>query len=358
MFYDFNGNPLQRAYDFHGNLIADSTEVLILSAVDDAESRLSATNGTRIAYMTDAHLSGTGQLMQMKNTVDSSYSVSALNEICKRGLVDAVVIGGDMINAYAKIPSGTYPSTKNDAKARMRQFINMIDAHGIPIYFVKGNHDLNAKYDEVMGYADYPNRINDEDWQELTEQYETNAVFNPSDKAGYFYVDLSNDVRLAIWNQYTGNTIDTSGSDGNGTSNVEKNWFRDVVFDNSKTVISIWHNPEYWATYQGMYPRYFADGGRYDGKQWEGGGKTFCINSHTHADNLGYLFDGTMFQNVPNFNVRNSYAVTASTATNQHIDEGLEKICVSIFTIGENHVWETRVGNGTDRESDFCTVTA
>lgn len=312
--------------------------------------------GTKIAYLTDLHFSGEGQLMQGKNTVNPYWSLAALEEICKRGLVEAVVIGGDLINAYAD----SYESTLADAKSRIQTMLSAIDTNGIPLYIVKGNHDLNTKYDDVMGDSTYPNRINDEVWQSIIEPYATNAVFNSEDKAGYYYVDLTNNVRLCIWNQYTGECVDTTGPEGDGTGTTQIYWFRDNAYtdEDGKTIVTIFHNPEQFASGEFMITRCYCDGGTYSGKTWTGGNKAFCITAHNHADNFGYLYDGVMAQNVPNFNVRNAFAVTRSTASNASIDEGNDRACVSIFTVDvENqHVYETRIGKGESRESDFCTV--
>lgn len=326
----------------------------LLTAVDTAEATANGYSGTKIAYITDLHYSGVGQLMQIKNTVNPYWSIAVLEEICKRGLVEAVVIGGDLINAYAD----SYESTLADAKSRIQTMLSAIDTNGIPLYVVKGNHDLNTKYDDVMGDSTYPNRINDEVWQSLTEPYATGAVYNEADKSGYFYADLSGNVRLCVWNQYTGDCVDSAGNDGNGTSNTECAWMRDTAYEDGKTIVTVYHNPESFATYQGMYTRFFVDGGTYGGRTWAGGQKAVVVNSHNHADNLSYLYDGTMRQNVPQFNVRNAFAVTHSTASNVSIDEGNDRACVSIFTVDvENqHVYETRIGKGESRESDFCTV--
>ena len=324
----------------------------LLTEIENLESKV----GTKIAYLTDLHLSGQGQLMQGKNTVNPYWSIAVVEEICKRGLVEAIVIGGDLINAYAD----SYASTKEDVVNRITTLLNAFNTNGIPLYIVKGNHDLNTKYDDVLGDTTYPNRIDDETWQELTEKYETNAVFNEEHKCGYYYVDLSNNVRLCIWNQYTGNCIDTTSNDGDGTGTTQTYWFRDNVYldESGKTIVTIFHNPEQFASGQFMMTRYYCDGGKYLNKTWQGGNKAFCISSHTHGDNLGYLYEGTMTQNVPNFNVRNAFAITKSTASNVALDEGNDRACVSIFTIDteNNHVYETRIGRGENREADYCTV--
>ena len=142
----------------------------LLTEIENIESKV----GTKIAYLTDLHLSGQGQLMQSKNTVNPYWSIAVVEEICKRGLVEAVVIGGDLINAYAD----TYASTKEDAIKRITSILGAFKTYGIPLYIVKGNHDLNTKYDDVQGDATYPNRIDDDTWQSITEKYETNAIFN------------------------------------------------------------------------------------------------------------------------------------------------------------------------------------
>ena len=126
--------------------------------------------------------------------------------------------------------------------------------------------------------------------------------------------------------------------------------------ESGKTIVTILHNPEQFASNQFMMTRYYCDGGKYLNKTWIGGNKAFCISSHTHEDNLGYLYDGAMVQNVPNFTVQNAFAITESTAVNAQIHEENDRACVSIFT-ENNHVYETRIGRGVDRESDFCTVT-
>ena len=342
--YNGKGETLGIAECFMTNNLLDEIDGLQLKT------------GTKIAYLTDLHFSGEGQLMQGKNTVNPYWSIAVVNEICKRGLVEAVVIGGDLINAYAD----SYVSTKEDAVGRITALLNAFETHGIPLYVVKGNHDLNSKYDDVLGDTTYPNRIDDETWQELTEKYETNAIFNQEDKAGYYYVDLSNDVRLCVWNQYAGDCIDSTGNEGNGTSSTQTYWFRDNAYkdEDGKTIVTIFHNPEQFATSEFMVTRYYCDGGSYLNKTWSGVGKAFCITAHNHADNISYLYPDAMTQNVPNFNMRNAFAITESTATNIPIDEGNDRACVSIFAIDveNNHVYETRIGKGTDREADFCTI--
>lgn len=341
-------------YNGNGELLSVSDAFItndLLAEIENVESK----TGVKFAYLTDLHFSGEGQLMQGKNTVNPYWSIAVVEEICKRGLVEAVVIGGDLINAYAD----AYASTKEDAIKRITSILSAFETYGIPLYIVKGNHDLNTKYDDVQGDTTYPNRIGDDTWQAITEKYETDAVFNEADKKGYYYVDLSNNVRLCIWNQYTGACVDTTGLEGDGTGTTQTYWFRDNVYVDGKTIVTILHNPEQYASAQFMMTRFFCDGGTNNGKTWTGGQKAFCITAHTHIDDLNYLYDGTMTQNVPNFNVQNAFAITESTAANVPLNKGNERACVSIFTIDSenNHVYETRIGRGTDRESDLCTVT-
>lgn len=350
-------NPLA-LYDRYGSALGTSVYQAsgLISAINNVENTVNGYTGTKFAYLTDLHLSGNGQLMLGKNTVNPYWSIAVLNEVCKRGLVEAVVIGGDLINAYSQISSDViYESTLEDATGRIQALLAAIDTNGLPMYVVKGNHDLNTKYDDVMSNTDYPNKVNDTVWQSLTEPYATNAVYNSEDKSGYLYADLSNNVRLCVWNQYTGDCIDSTGSDGDGTSNTESYWMRDTAYEDGKICVTIYHNPESYATNEGMYTRYFVDGGTYGGKTWTGGQKAFVINSHNHADNLSYLFEGVMTQNVPQFNVDRAFAVTESTASNVTIDSGNDRACVSIFTIDtvNDIVYETRIGRGESRQASY-----
>lgn len=101
-----NGNGVKSVPKFNGygemlglsNVYCTSD---LMSAVDTAENTVNGYSGAKIAYITDLHCSGNGQLMQGKNTVNPYWSLAVLEEVCKRGLVEAVVMGGDLINAYA-----------------------------------------------------------------------------------------------------------------------------------------------------------------------------------------------------------------------------------------------------------------
>lgn len=356
--YNGNGEIIQIKSD--NEYLTDDLKKAIESARDTVMGYNHVSKCCNFLYLTDLHMSGDGQLMQSKNTVNPYWSLAVVEEICKQHWVEAVVIGGDIINAYVEMASGTYEATLEDACRRISEVCKAITNYGIPVYFVKGNHDLSSKYDEVIGNTEYSNKVTDGVWNTLTRPFRAGAVCNDDDDAGYYYADLSNNVRLCIWNQYTGDCVDSTGSDGDGTSNTEMYWFRDNAYvdEDGKIIVTILHNPTSYATSEFMVTRYYCDGGTYQGKTWVGGNKALCISSHNHEDSLSYLYDGVMTQNVPNFNVARAFAITESTAVNVTIDAGNDRACVSIFTVDteNSHVYETRIGRGESRESDFCTV--
>ena len=278
---------------------------------------------TNFVYFTDTHLSAEGQKVQ-NDTVSAYHSLKMVDAIANERWVDAVFFGGDAINAYGSdFEMGT---------ERMSEFAEALHNVKIPIYFCKGNHDDNVKVSE-------DDRFTNGVWSALTKPWQTGAVYNPDDPdGGYYYVDLPDDVRVFVWNQFhsaVGDDSATNWDDTNpGISGTQANWFSSVL-DNSKTLVTIYHNPESGGTSAALLADSFS-------------GSACVITGHTHAD---ALTDGA----VPRFTVMRSFAVTGSTNSSHVIDTGENLYCVSVFTIDKEHkiVYETRIGRGGSRQASY-----
>lgn len=274
-------------------------------------------------YFTDAHLSADGQKVQT-DTVSAYHSLKMVSALAKERWADAVFFGGDMINAYE--------SDFGMAAERMSEFAGALQDVKIPVYFCKGNHDDNVKVSD-------DDRFTNGVWSALTKQWQTGAVYNPDDPdGGYYYVDLPGDVRVFVWNQFhsaVGDDSATNWDDTNpGISGTQANWFKSVL-DDSKTLVTIYHNPESGGTSAAVLAGNFA-------------GSACIITGHTHADALS---EGV----VPHFTVARSYAIVGSTNSSHVIDSGADLYCVSVFTIDTVNkiVYETRIGRGESRQATY-----
>lgn len=272
---------------------------------------------TNFIYFTDPHLSAEDQLYQT-DTITAEPSLKMVASLAKERWADAVFCGGDVINAYN--------SDFSMALERFSELADLLKDVNIPVYFCKGNHDDNMKVS-----ADH--RLTNGIWSAITKPWQKGAEYNPEHMdGGYFYVDLPNDVRVFVWNQFDS---DSSWNDTNpGTTAVQSGWFREKLSDN-KTLVTMLHNPESGATSSHSMAEEYAD-------------SACVINAHTHAD---ALTEGT----VPKFTVGRSFAVTKVTNLSHTVDEGANKYCVSIFSIDTVNkiVYETRIGRGESRQATY-----
>ena len=268
-------------------------------------------------YFADCHLSAEGQLYQT-DTITAEPSLKMVSALAKERWADAVFCGGDVINAY-----------DSDFSMALERFAELADALKdvtIPVYFCKGNHDDNKKVSDE-------HRLTNGVWSALTKTWQSGAVYNSVDSdGGYFYVDLPENVRVFVWNQFDSNS---SWNDTNpGTTATQSGWFRENI-DESKTLVTLLHNPESGATAANEVAT-------------ETTNSACVISAHTHSDNLT---EGT----VPKFTVARSFAVTKVSNVSHVIDKGADRYCVSVFSIDTVNkvVYETRIGRGESRQASY-----
>lgn len=300
----------------------DDIGLELLKTARETVLALNKTNRcTNFIYFTDCHLSAEDQKYQ-GNTITAEPSLKMIASLAKERWADAIFCGGDVINAYN--------SDFSMALARFAELGEYFKDVNIPVYFCKGNHDDNEK-------VSAEHRLTNGVWSALTKPWQKGAEYNPEHMdGGYFYVDLPNDVRVYVWNQFDS---DSNWHDTNpGTNAIQSNWFNEKLSDN-KTLVTMWHNPESGATGANTMAKNYAN-------------SACIITAHTHND---ALTEGT----VPSFTVGRSFAVTKVTNLSHTVDEGANRYCVSIFSIDTVNkiVYETRVGRGESRQATYGATT-
>ena len=161
------------------------------SLLEEAMSRVVELNKNtkclNFAFITDTHANGFEN-----QTVRTNYNIELFKKICNLNILDFAAHGGDIISAYG-MTRAEYVQTLMKSLA---EYSNI----DIPMYFVKGNHEVNAEDGYVEGTAveipQYYLMVQNRDKQ--------NKVVNsqmPYD--GYYYVDFEDaKIRVIVANVF------------------------------------------------------------------------------------------------------------------------------------------------------------
>lgn len=344
------------------------------------------------AWITDCHMNGVGERIPSKET----NSLTLFSILCKEKFLDFGVSGGDIYS--------TNLSSFKDTTSAMENIMQMLGDIPIPLYFIKGNHDFNAKCKFIadLNNLDWENTIyyvvnSEKNYEEVTEsnwdgvsklyygddmsqritrsqwammfQNNIDVVFNPNDPTGgYFYKDFENEkIRIIVTNCF--DNKDDEAYLESVTWHREQTRFiaEEALNFTNKTNKSEWgvillSHHMYHDDLNGasairweLYPilEAFQKGKNYSGANIggiainvdfskRGAGNLICtLHGHNHADN----YDNDNGWN--NIGTDAGYGGKYKNCANE--------FCFSVFTVDtENKIlYETRIGRGNDRKYSY-----
>ncbi len=349
------------------------------------------------AWITDCHMNGVGERIPSKET----NSLTLFSILCKEKFLDFGVSGGDIYS--------TNLSSFKDTTSAMENIMQMLGDIPIPLYFIKGNHDFNAKckfiadlnnldwgnttyyvvnskkiYEEVtestwdgvskLYYGDdVSQRITRSQWA-MMFQNNIDVVFNPNDPTGgYFYKDFENEkIRVIVTNCFDNNDDETylesvtwhreqtrfiAEEALNFTDKINRAEWGVIVLshhmyhDDMEDVSAI-----RWELYNILEA--YQKGKPYVGKEYggiainvdfsqQGAGNLICtLHGHNHADE----YDNNNGWN--NIGTDAGYGGKYKNCANE--------FCFSVFTVDTENkmLYETRIGRGNDRTYSYGAESA
>ena len=299
------------------------------------------------AWITDCHINE-----EIKDSPELN-NIVLFSNLCKENFLNFAASGGDIYTADE--------TNFSEALSVIDNATQILGDVPIPLYFVKGNHDFNAK-------GDMEQRISRSQWAMLF-QNNIDVVFNPNDPTGgYFYKDFENEkIRIIVTNCF--DNKDDEAYLESVTWNREQTRFiaeEALNFTNKINraewgVIVLSHHM-YHDDLNGpsairweLYPilEAFQKGESYSGAKiggiainvdfsQRGAGNLICtLHGHEHADNYD------------NANGWNNIGTDAGRGRNYK--GGVNEFCFSVFTVDtENKIlYETRIGRGNDRKYSY-----
>ena len=304
------------------------------------------------AWITDCHINE-----EIKDSPELN-NIVLFSHLCKEKFLNFAVSGGDF-----------YTSDETNFSEALGVIDNATQILGdvpIPMYFVKGNHDFNAK-------GDMEQRISRSQWTMLF-QNNIDVVFNPNDlTGGYFYKDFENEkIRIIVTNCFDNNddatTIESVTWNREQTRFIATEALNFMNKDNrSEWCVILLSHHMYHGDLEGasairweLYPilEAFQKGGNYSGANiggiainvdfsQQGAGNLICtLHGHEHLDSYN------------NDNGWNNIGTDAGRGGNYK--GGANEFCFSVFTVDTENkmLYETRVGRGTDRKYSYGAESA
>jgi hypothetical protein len=315
-----------------------------LDLIDTASVKIVELNSTKrylnIAFSTDQHVNKIG---------NTTLSEEILVKIANDGILNAVVLGGDLIQKHNLVNGVATQTSKVDAIKACNQGNRILGNINIPTYYAVGNHDRNwnpvvtdVTASNYVAGADYTQGLTSTELYSLFNarlENNPNVVFNDNVNAGnYYYIDYPKyKIRLCILDVFERPLSITTG--GNDFASTEQ---LDFIENTMLDLSSKGADEGDWEVLIMAHTDFSAVNDIVTAFVTGGGNVIAYIRGHSHTD----FYDTSQNFNIIHTDASENYA----TETGK-----VGEICFDVFTIDQDQkkIYATRLGSGSDRVFNY-----